>query len=113
MNTIGNLYDMTLSFINKVSTIFCKCFSPDRTNRPGSFYTFRAPSPSARRAWLTALGGTDALLVHDFKPTGRSDERGSHLDDAGFEFVARCLEALEGRGLVGHSRQKNVNVFSI
>ncbi len=88
-------------------------FFADGTNRPGSFYTFRAPSPSARRAWLTALGGTDALLVHDFRPTGRSDERGSHLDDAGFEFVARCLEALEGRGLVGHSHQNSLNTISV
>ncbi len=75
-----------------------------------AFYTFRADSPQARRSWLTALGGVDAVLVHDAGAAGASGR--VRLDDAGFLFVQRCLDALERRGLTEEGLYRMVGTSS-
>lgn len=64
--------------------------------RAGLTYTFQALSEEDLDLWLDALDGKEPMFVHPPKP---SDANQTYLDEAGFNFMNRCTNVLEARGL--------------
>ena len=58
-------------------------------------YTFQALSEEDRDLWLNAMDGKEPMFVHPPKP---SDANETYLDEAGFNFIAKCFQVLENRG---------------
>jgi hypothetical protein len=57
-------------------------------------YTFQALSEEDRDLWLDAMDGKEPMFVHPPRP---SDANQTFLDEAGFNFVAKCFQVLENR----------------
>ncbi len=63
--------------------------------RPGIVYTFQALSEEDLELWLDAMDGKEPMYDHPAKP---SDASQTFLDEAGFNFIQRCIQVLEYRG---------------
>ena len=63
--------------------------------RPTFVYTFQALSEEDRDLWLDAMDGKEPMFVHPPRP---SDANQTYLDEAGFNFIAKCFQVLENRG---------------
>jgi hypothetical protein len=58
-------------------------------------FTFQALSEEDRDLWLDAMDGKEPMFVHPPRP---SDANQTYLDEAGFNFIAKCFQVLENRG---------------
>ncbi|XP_066999025.2 rho GTPase-activating protein 26 isoform X2 [Anabrus simplex] len=72
------------------------CFDITAKDRPGVQYTLQALSEEDRKMWMDAMDGKEPTYAMPGKVT--KPEEGA-LDDVGFNFVNRCIEVLESRGL--------------
>jgi hypothetical protein len=52
-------------------------------------------SEEDRDLWLDAMDGKEPMYVHPPRP---SDANQTYLDEAGFNFIAKCFQVLENRG---------------
>ncbi|PSN31567.1 hypothetical protein C0J52_15952 [Blattella germanica] len=94
------------------------CFDITSDNRPGMLYTLQALSEEDRKLWMDVMDGkepvsedsrqhvTYALPGKIPKPEERV------LDETGFNFVKRCIEVLENRGLEEQGLYRVVGVSS-
>ncbi|KAK5644251.1 hypothetical protein RI129_008096 [Pyrocoelia pectoralis] len=87
------------------------CFDLQVDSRPGVTYTFQALSEVDRKSWLDIMDGKEPTytLSSNIKPQN-SEER--ILDEVGVQFVKRCIEVLESRGLEDQGIYRVVGVMS-
>ena len=64
--------------------------------RPNTVYTFQALSEEDLELWLDAMDGKEPVYERPLRP---SDASQTFLDEAGFNFIQRCIQVLEYRGL--------------
>ena len=65
-------------------------------SRPNTVYTFQALSEEDLELWLDAMDGKEPVYERPLRP---SDASQTFLDEAGFNFIQRCIQVLEYRGL--------------
>lgn len=88
--------------------------------RPGVIYTFQALSEEDRKLWMDVMDGKEPVIEYAktylfylvliitiiFQeygvpsiPTMNSSDNNIFLDDAGFNFVNKCIQTVESRGI--------------
>ncbi len=72
-------------------------------------YTFQALSQEDRELWLDAMDGKEPMYVHPPKPSNANQ---TFLDESGFNFINRCFQTLENRGLEDQGLYRVVGVSS-
>jgi len=85
------------------------CFDITPEDKSSSVYTFQALSEEDRSLWMDAMDGKEPMYVHAPKP---SNAHQTFLDQSGFEFVTRCFQTLENRGLDDQGLYRVVGVAS-
>ncbi|VIO92538.1 Rho-GTPase-activating, putative [Brugia malayi] len=78
----------------------------DRTEQ----MTLQALSEEDRRQWLDAMDGREPIYSPGTGPT--SNCLGTVLDDSGFDFVRKCIEAIEEKGICEQGLYRNCGVTS-
>lgn len=84
------------------------CFDITISDKPGITLTFQALSEDDRHLWLDAMDGKEPTYQ---TPTKTSEDT-YQLDDSGFQFITKCINALESRGLVDQGLYRLVGVNS-
>ncbi|CAG9767048.1 unnamed protein product [Ceutorhynchus assimilis] len=89
------------------------CFDIQAENKPaGVNYTLQALSEQDRTSWMDIMDGKEpTYTIPANKPTTVSEET-YVLDDIGLQFVKRCIEVLESRGLEEQGIYRVVGVTS-
>ncbi|XP_013416358.1 rho GTPase-activating protein 26-like isoform X5 [Lingula anatina] len=82
------------------------CFDITAQDRQGT-YTLQALSEEDRSLWLDAMDGREPIYL---MPKQKVEE--SSLDDTGFLFIQRCIDAIEARGLEDQGLYRVVGVNS-
>ncbi|XP_021925419.1 rho GTPase-activating protein 26 isoform X3 [Zootermopsis nevadensis] len=85
------------------------CFDITSDNRPGMLYTLQALSEDDRKLWMDVMDGKEPTYAMPGK-IPKPEER--NLDETGFNFVKRCIEVLENRGLEEQGLYRVVGVSS-
>lgn len=87
------------------------CFDLQVDSRPGVTYTFQALSELDRKAWLDIMDGKEPTYT---SPGYMKPQNGEErvLDEIGVQFVKRCIEVLETRGLEDQGVYRVVGVAS-
>ncbi|XP_057339824.1 rho GTPase-activating protein 26-like isoform X1 [Microplitis mediator] len=85
------------------------CFDITASDKPGIIYTFQALSEEDRKLWMDAMDGKEPTYAFQCSPA-KSDE--TILDETGFLFVSKCINALENRGLEEQGLYRVVGVAS-
>lgn len=85
------------------------CFDLQTDAKPGSVLTFQALSESDRKTWMDIMDGKEPTYTIPVK-LQNSEER--ILDEVGIQFVKRCIEVLETRGLEEQGMYRVVGVMS-
>lgn len=88
--------------------------------RPGVIYTFQALSEEDRKLWMDVMDGKEPVIAYVYTylfylvfiiiiifqeygvpsiPTMNSSDNNIILDDAGFNFVNKCIQTVESRGI--------------
>ncbi|KAJ4452152.1 hypothetical protein ANN_03670 [Periplaneta americana] len=94
------------------------CFDITSDDRPGMLYTLQALSEEDRKLWMDVMDGKepvsgDSRQHATYAMPGKvpkPEER--NLDETGFNFVKRCIEVLENRGLEEQGLYRVVGVSS-
>ncbi|XP_050544973.1 rho GTPase-activating protein 26 [Daktulosphaira vitifoliae] len=74
------------------------CFDLYSDDKPGVIYTFQALSEEDRKLWMDVMDGKEPEYGVPSISSLNSDNN-IFLDDAGFNFVNKCIQAIESRGL--------------
>ncbi|XP_069680469.1 rho GTPase-activating protein 26 isoform X3 [Periplaneta americana] len=85
------------------------CFDITSDDRPGMLYTLQALSEEDRKLWMDVMDGKEPTYAMPGK-VPKPEER--NLDETGFNFVKRCIEVLENRGLEEQGLYRVVGVSS-
>ncbi|XP_034952396.1 rho GTPase-activating protein 26 isoform X2 [Chelonus insularis] len=85
------------------------CFDITAVDKPGVTYTFQALSEEDRRLWMDAMDGKEPAYCLQGSSI-KSEE--NILDENGYAFVAKCITALEDRGLEEQGLYRVVGVAS-
>ncbi|KAK9497831.1 hypothetical protein O3M35_003747 [Rhynocoris fuscipes] len=86
------------------------CFDLTPVDRPGVVYTLQALSESDRQQWMDIMDGKEPTYsVPQMKPV-KTDEW--QLDEIGLQFVSKCIDVLESRGLEEQGLYRVVGVSS-
>ncbi|XP_048389469.1 rho GTPase-activating protein 42 [Stegostoma tigrinum] len=82
------------------------CFDIEVVERHG-IVTLQAQSEANRKLWLEAMDGKEP--IYTLPPLSKKEEL--YLNEAGFNFVKKCIEAVEARGInaMGLYRMSGVN----
>jgi len=75
------------------------CFDIQADNKPGVIYTLQALSEQDRTDWMNIMDGKEPTYTAPVNKTPSSSEEYYVLDEIGIQFVKRCIETLEKRGL--------------
>ncbi|VVC40341.1 Arfaptin homology (AH) domain/BAR domain,PH domain-like,Pleckstrin homology domain,SH3 domain,Rho [Cinara cedri] len=75
------------------------CFDLTSDDRPGIIYTFQALSEEDRKLWMDVMDGKEPEYGVPSVPTLNSSDNNIFLDDAGFNFINKCIQTVESRGL--------------
>ncbi|XP_064214899.1 rho GTPase-activating protein 26 isoform X2 [Tribolium castaneum] len=87
------------------------CFDIQFDSKPGVVLTFQALSEQDRKAWLDIMDGKEpTYTTPGVNKAQNSEER--LLDDLGIQFVKKCIEVLESRGLEEQGIYRVVGVTS-
>ncbi|KAK9875665.1 hypothetical protein WA026_009461 [Henosepilachna vigintioctopunctata] len=89
------------------------CFDVQCDARPNVVLTFQALSEQDRTSWLDIMDGKEPTYVTPAVVVGKqqnSEER--VLDETGIQFLRRCIETLESRGLEEQGLYRVVGVTS-
>ncbi|RZC37155.1 rho GTPase-activating protein 26, partial [Asbolus verrucosus] len=87
------------------------CFDIQLDSKPGVVLTFQALSEQDRKAWMDIMDGKEpTYTTPGVNKAQNSEER--MLDDVGIQFVKRCIEVLENRGLEEQGIYRVVGVTS-
>ncbi|KAK3594466.1 hypothetical protein CHS0354_024907 [Potamilus streckersoni] len=107
MSTMGETLKLT-SCIRRATDSIDRRFCFDATfEDKQSTMTFQALSEEDRKLWLEALDGKEPVYI---RPRSISEE--TCLDDTGFQFVKKCLTAIESKGLDEQGLYRVVGVNS-
>ncbi|XP_050304226.1 rho GTPase-activating protein 26 isoform X2 [Anthonomus grandis grandis] len=88
------------------------CFDIQADSKPGVVYTLQALSEQDRTSWMDIMDGKEpTYTVPSNKVTNTMDEN-YVLDDVGIQFVKKCIEVLENRGLEEQGIYRVVGVAS-
>ncbi|XP_025831780.1 rho GTPase-activating protein 26, partial [Agrilus planipennis] len=74
------------------------CFDLQVDSRPGITYTFQAVSETDRKSWLDIMDGKEPTYTTP-GITKLQKQDCQVLDEIGIQFVKKCIEELENRGL--------------
>ncbi|KAJ9598245.1 hypothetical protein L9F63_011066 [Diploptera punctata] len=85
------------------------CFDITSDNRPGMLFTLQALSEEDRKLWMDVMDGKEPTYAMPGK-IPKPEER--TLDDTGFNFVKKCIDVLESRGLEEQGLYRVVGVSS-
>lgn len=87
------------------------CFDLFSDSKPGITYTFQALSEQDRKAWMDIMDGKEPTYTAPgiIKPQNAAEHI---LDDIGIQFIKRCIEVLESRGLEEQGIYRVVGVTS-
>ncbi|KAI0231997.1 Rho GTPase-activating protein 26 [Lamellibrachia satsuma] len=85
------------------------CFDVKVQDRPSAPLTLQANSEEDLRLWLNAMDGKEPIYSNT--PNSRH-EFDSLLDDVGFNFIKKCVTAIENRGLEEQGLYRVVGVSS-
>uniref|UniRef100_A0A8C9SWR8 Rho GTPase activating protein 10 n=1 Tax=Scleropages formosus TaxID=113540 RepID=A0A8C9SWR8_SCLFO len=87
------------------------CLDIEITDRPGMVLTVQALSEEDRKFWMQAMGGKEPV---SYLGKTYSEERGidAQLDEVGFSFVKKCINAIEKRGIKDVGLYRVVGVTS-
>ncbi|XP_033124389.1 rho GTPase-activating protein 26-like isoform X36 [Anneissia japonica] len=83
------------------------CFDITVRERP-NVITLQAISENERNLWMEAMGGKEPVYCNP--NVSKSDD--SLLNDVGFNFIRKCIEAIESRGLEDQGLYRVVGVSS-
>ncbi|KAL3265971.1 hypothetical protein HHI36_010159 [Cryptolaemus montrouzieri] len=87
------------------------CFDIQCDTKPGVVFTFQALSEQDRTSWLDIMDGKEPTYVTpSVNKVQNAEER--ILDDIGIQFLKRCIEVLENRGLEEQGLYRVVGVTS-
>ncbi|XP_074039459.1 GTPase regulator associated with FAK [Leptinotarsa decemlineata] len=89
------------------------CFDIQSEDRPGVVLTFQALSEQDRKAWMDIMDGKEPTYTtpsNNVSKIPNSEER--VLDETGIQFVKKCIEVLESRGLEEQGIYRVVGVSS-
>uniref|UniRef100_A0A8C4QGT6 Rho GTPase activating protein 26 n=1 Tax=Eptatretus burgeri TaxID=7764 RepID=A0A8C4QGT6_EPTBU len=84
------------------------CFDVEGVDRAGVM-TFQAPSEDERRLWMEVMDGKEPVYT---LPQLSSSCEQTELNDLGFSFITKCIEAVEARGLATQGLYRIVGVSS-
>ncbi|XP_066246959.1 rho GTPase-activating protein 26 isoform X1 [Euwallacea similis] len=88
------------------------CFDVQADNKPGVIYTLQALSEQDRTAWMDIMDGKEpTYTAPSSKPTIAAEEN-YVLDEVGVQFVKRCIDTLEKRGMEEQGIYRVVGVTS-
>ncbi|XP_076274115.1 GTPase regulator associated with FAK isoform X2 [Rhynchophorus ferrugineus] len=88
------------------------CFDIQSENKPNITFTFQALSEQDRTSWMDIMDGKEpTYTIHANKPASAAEEN-YVLDDVGIQFVKKCIEVLEKRGLEEQGIYRIVGVAS-
>ncbi|KAJ8934274.1 hypothetical protein NQ318_005594 [Aromia moschata] len=76
------------------------CFDIQLDEKPGVVFTFQALSEQDRKAWMDIMDGKEPTYTtpaNNINKIPNSEER--VLDETGIQFLKKCIEILESRGL--------------
>ncbi|KAL3879823.1 hypothetical protein ACJMK2_032103 [Sinanodonta woodiana] len=107
MNSMGETLKLA-SCIRRATDSIDRRFCFDATfEDKQSTMTFQALSEEDRKLWLEALDGKEPVYI---RPRSISEE--TSLDDTGFQFVKKCIAAIESKGLDEQGLYRVVGVNS-
>ncbi|XP_068906745.1 rho GTPase-activating protein 26 isoform X6 [Tenebrio molitor] len=87
------------------------CFDIQLDAKPGVAFTLQALSEQDRKAWMDIMDGKEpTYTAPGINKAQNSEER--VLDDVGIQFVKKCIEVLENRGLEEQGMYRVVGVTS-
>ncbi|CAI5793936.1 oligophrenin-1 isoform X1 [Podarcis lilfordi] len=91
----GTLHLMLKSCVRRKTDSIDKrfCFDIETLERPGPI-TLQAPSEANRRLWMEAMDGKEPIY---HSPITKQEEM--ELNEVGFRFVRRCINAVETKGI--------------
>ncbi|XP_038055667.1 rho GTPase-activating protein 26-like isoform X6 [Patiria miniata] len=84
------------------------CFDITCMEKP-HIVTLQAISDRERTQWMTAMGGKEPIYIN---PAHISKKDDNLLNDIGFLFIKKCIEAIESRGLEDQGLYRVVGVNS-
>lgn len=87
------------------------CFDIQCDSKPGVIFTFQALSEQDRTGWMDIMDGKDPIYVSTAIVKSQNSEE-KVLDDTGLQFLKRCIEVLESRGLEEQGLYRVVGVTS-
>ncbi|KAL1489895.1 hypothetical protein ABEB36_013822 [Hypothenemus hampei] len=88
------------------------CFDIQADGRPGVTYTLQALSEHDRTAWMDIMDGKEPTYTAPVHKTTSTNEESYTLDEVGIQFVKKCIETLEKRGLEEQGIYRVVGVTS-
>ncbi|XP_060531774.1 rho GTPase-activating protein 26 isoform X3 [Cylas formicarius] len=88
------------------------CFDIQADSKPGVVYTLQALSEQDRTAWMDIMDGKEPTYTTPNNKIPVNTEEHFVLDDVGIQFVKRCIEVLENRGLEEQGIYRVVGVTS-
>ncbi|XP_044735561.1 rho GTPase-activating protein 26 isoform X3 [Chrysoperla carnea] len=88
------------------------CFDLSCERRPGIIYTLQALSENDRKAWMDVMDGKEPTYANSATQSKVIKPEERALDEVGFQFVNRCIEVLESRGLEEQGLYRVVGVTS-
>ncbi|XP_056643046.1 rho GTPase-activating protein 26 isoform X2 [Diorhabda carinulata] len=86
------------------------CFDLLSEDKPNVTFTFQALSDQDRKAWMDIMDGKEPTYTIPNNVNKNVEEKA--LDDNGIQFVKRCIEVLESRGLEEQGLYRVVGVSS-
>lgn len=85
------------------------CFDLCSESKPGITYTFQALSEQDRKAWMDIMDGKEPTYI---APGVKPSNTEHVLDEVGIQFIKKCIEVLENRGLEEQGIYRVVGVTS-
>lgn len=88
------------------------CFDIQADSKPGITYTFQALSDNDRNAWMDIMDGKEPTYTAYLNKPAISTEENYVLDETGLQYIRKCIEVLEKRGLEEQGIYRVVGVTS-
>ncbi|CAG9860721.1 unnamed protein product [Phyllotreta striolata] len=88
------------------------CFDIQSDEKPGVIFTFQALSDQDRKCWMDIMDGKEPTYTTPSNVNKISNVEERQLDEHGIQFVKKCIEVLESRGLEEQGLYRVVGVSS-
>ncbi|GAB1598499.1 rho GTPase-activating protein 26-like [Argonauta hians] len=84
------------------------CFDITISDKPSVIFTFQALSEDDRHLWLDAMDGKEPT----YQTPSKTSEETYILDKIGFQFISKCINSIERKGLTDQGLYRLVGVNS-